>query len=332
MDKKKRAAAVLVVLLLAVSSYWAYHEYFVQDTSTIQATGTIEATTVELNSKMQGSIKTLAVEAGDTVAREQLIAELSRSDLVAQRERDALGVSKAEAQLADLISGAREQEKNEAAANVNIAKANFEMISKDFVRAETLYQEGAIPQAEFENIRSQMELNKNQLGAVEARLSLLDAGNRPQLINAARAELERSKAVLKATDAMLKDLKIYSPIDGVVLSKNYQEGEFVQMGASLATVANLEDLWIKVYIPTDDLPHIKLDKKVHFTVSGVDTVFDGVVEEINSEGEFTPKTIQTKKERTNVVFGVKIGINNEAGVLKPGMPADVTFGSRDVND
>jgi HlyD family secretion protein len=97
------------------------------------------------------------------------------------------------------------------------------------------------------------------------------------------------------------------------------------MGAVLATVANLNKLWVKVYIPTDDLPVIKLGQKVHFTVSGDNHQYTGTVINIASKGEFTPKTIQTKKERTNVVFAVKIGINNENGVLKPGMPADVVF-------
>lgn len=124
---------------------------------------------------------------------------------------------------------------------------------------------------------------------------------------------------------MLEDLKIYSPLNGVILTKNFEEGEFVQIGAALATIADLNDLWIKVYISTDDLPKIKLGQPVTFTVSGESTIFEGIVSEISSRGEFTPKTIQTKEERTNIVFGVKIIINNGQGILKPGMPADVVF-------
>jgi HlyD family secretion protein len=90
-------------------------------------------------------------------------------------------------------------------------------------------------------------------------------------------------------------------------------------------LSDLENLWIKVYIPTDDLPSVKLGQKVSFSVSGVSQSFEGTVREIATEGEFTPKTIQTKKERTNIVFGVKISISSVDGILKPGMPADVTF-------
>lgn len=325
MAKKKAVALVMVALLLGAGSYWIHNRYFTTENTVIQAAGTIEATSVDLNSRMAGTIEKLTVKSGETVKKGQLVARLARNDLKAQRERDALGVLKAEASLADLTSGAREQEKNEAAAHADIARANFARASNDFNRAESLLREGAISQAEFEKLETALEQGKNQLKAAESKLSLLEAGSRPQLINAARAEVERSRAILKSTEAMLEDLNIYAPIDGVVLTRNYEEGEFIQMGASVATLANLGDLWINLYIPTDDLPHIKLGQKVNFTVSGTNTVFAGVVEEIASKGEYTPKTIQTKKERTNVVFAVKIGIKNEGGVLKPGMPADVAF-------
>lgn len=321
----KKQIVIILLLFTAAISYLVYIKYFADKSTALQATGTIEATTVELNTKLAGTIKKLSVEAGDVVKQNQMVAELSRSDLLAQRERDSLTVVKAEAHLNDLLSGAREQEKKEAAANLNIAKANYEKAHNDYIRMETLFQQGAVSETELEKARQALELAKYQLEASEARLSLLMAGTRPQVIEAARAEVERSKAILKTTEAMIEDLYIYSPIDGIVLSKNFEEGEFVAMGTSLATVADLNNLWIKVYIPVDSLPHIKLGQKVHFTVSGIDRIFSGEVQEIASKGEYTPKTILTKEERTNVVFGVKIRIDERDGVLKPGMPADVVF-------
>jgi len=332
MNIKKKVAAVLVILLLAAGAYWAYEHYYQREAALIQATGTIEATTVELNVKTAGTIATLAVDTGDTVTGGQLVAELSRNDLAAQRERDALGVLEAEARLADLQSGAREQEKNEAESGVNIARVNLDKATTDLGRMETLFQNGAVPRADYDEAKTNTELAKNRLAAAEAKLNLLEAGNRPEQIKAAQAEVERSKAVLKASDALLADLNVYSPIAGVVLSRNYEVGEYVQMGASLATVADLKDLWIKVYIPTVDLPLIKLGRQVQFVVSGMDKVFKGVVEEIATRGEFTPKTIQTQQERANVVFAVKIKIDETGDVLKPGMPADVTFGKRKAHD
>ena len=325
MSKKHKVAVILLGLLLIVSGYWFYRHYYPQETSAIQATGTIEATSVDLNSKVSGTIKVLSFREGDQVTQGQLVAEISRNDLIAQRERDAMAVLKAEAQLADLVSGAREQELEEAAANVNIAKVTYEKALEDLTRREALFQAGVVSQEELNRFQSSLELEKNRLQAAESRLSLIESGNRSQTIAAAKAEVKRNKAVLAASETMLEDLKIYSPITGSILTKNYQQGEFVQMGTSLAAVADLNDLWIKVYIPTDDLPAIKLGQKVHFTVSGESATFEGIVSEIASKGEFTPKSIQTKQERANVVFGVKIKTDSQSGILKPGMPADVTF-------
>jgi HlyD family secretion protein len=227
--------------------------------------------------------------------------------------------------LADLRSGARQQEIEGARANANIAAVNLKKASDDLERLKALFTSGAISQSDLEKAQAAFDICTNQLKAAESTVSLLESGSRPEVIKGAETELEKAKAVLKADDVLLEDLKITSPLIGVVLTKNYEEGEYVPAGVSIATVANLDDLWIKVYVPTDDMPKVSLGQKVQFTISGSETVFDGVVKEIASKGEYTPKTIQTKKERANVVFAVKIGIKNKNGILKPGIPADVVF-------
>ncbi|MBC7076256.1 MAG: efflux RND transporter periplasmic adaptor subunit [Syntrophomonadaceae bacterium] len=325
MNRKKALAAFLVLLSLTAGYYLICQEHFLQKNTSIQATGTIEATTVELTAKLSGTIENFSCKEGDKVEKGQLVADLSRSDLAAQKEQAALGVLAAEAKLNDLLAGARSQEIKEAAANADMARLNYEKAVVDLNRAEELFEKGAISQEDLEKAELNAELKKNQLAAAEAKLSLLESGNRPQQIAMAQAEVQQYKAALKASEALLEDLKIISPINGTVISKNYEEGEYVQMGTSLATVADLNNLWIKVYIPTDDLPAIKLGQKAAVTVSGSDKIFSGTVKDIAPKGEFTPKTIQTKKERTNVVFAVEIAVEDSEGTLKPGMPADVVF-------
>lgn len=326
MEKKKRIiAGVLLIIVLSASFYWVYQKYLIPKSVVLEATGTIEATTVVINARTAGVIKDISANAGDSVIKGQIIAELTRNDLVAQVERDRLSVLKAEANLNDMLSGARQQERLEAAANVEIARVEAKRANDDLIRMRALLEAGAVSDVDYEKVVAVSEIAKNKLNAAEARLSLLDEGSRPEQLTAARMEIERSKAVLLAGEAALEDLKMSSPLDGVVLNKNYEAGEFVPIGASLLNIANLQDLWIKVYIATDDLPQVKIGQKVSFTVSGLEQKFEGTVGEIAGKGEFTPKTIQTKKERTNVVFGVKINISPAGGVLKPGMPADVVF-------
>ncbi|NPV73639.1 MAG: HlyD family efflux transporter periplasmic adaptor subunit [Pelotomaculum sp.] len=323
---KKRIAGMLLVVVLGAAAYWGYFSYTGgAKASALQATGTIEATQVELRAKLSGTLQKLSVNSGDQVKKDQVVGQIYRSDLIAQKERDALGVLKARAQLADLVSGAREQEIKEAEIAVSTAQINYDRAGEDYNRAMALFQEKAISESEMEKAEAALKQSRNQMESAKARLSLLLAGSRPEQVEAARAELERSIAVLKASEALLEDTKIICPIDGTVLTRNFEEGEYVQAGASVATVANLNDMWIKVYIPTDDLPKIRLGQQVRFTVSGSPAVYTGIIEEIASRGEFTPKIIQTKKERANIVYAVKIRVNNEGGVLKPGMPADVTM-------
>lgn len=323
---KKRVAAIFLLTVLGAAGYFGYDRYMAEkQPGGLQATGTIEATQVELRAKVAGTLQKLAIAAGDPVKKDQLVAEVNRSDLIAQKERDALAVAKARAQLADLASGAREQEIKDAEIAVSAAEISLDKAGKDFARSADLFAASVISQSEMERAETALKQAQNQLDAAKNRLSLLLAGSRPDQIEAARVELERSSAVLKASEALLQDAKIISPLDGTVLTKNFENGEVIQTGASVATVANLADMWVKVYIPTDDLPGIKLGQQVTFTVSGSPEEHRGVIAEIASQGEYTPKTIQTKNERANIVYAVKIKIDNENNVLKPGMPADVVF-------
>ncbi|TEB09634.1 HlyD family secretion protein [Pelotomaculum propionicicum] len=326
---KKRNAVILLLAALGVAGYFGCNRYIGEkQTAGLQATGTIEATQVELRAKVAGTLQKLTLAPGDQVKGGQLVAEITRNDLLAQKERDSLAVVKAQAQLDDLTSGARVQEIKDAQIAVDTARLNNEKAAKDYDRAVKLYKEKIIADSEMEKAEITFKQSQNSLESAQTKLSLLLSGSRPDQIEAARVELERSSAVLKASEALLEDVKIICPIDGTVLTKNFENGEVVQAGASVATIANLNDMWIKVYIPTDDLPKIKLGQQVYFTVSGSSEEHRGTIEEIASKGEYTPKTIQTKKERTNIVYAVKIKVDNENNLLKPGMPADVVFDQR----
>lgn len=322
---KKKAPLVIALIILTGLGIWGYERFRDQQQPALKATGTIEATTVDLTARLYGTIKTFSVQEGDLAEKDQIVAELSRNDLIAQMERDALGVAAAEAKLDDLLSGAREQEIEEVSAQVEAAQSVRNQSLADLERLEALLQAGAVSPEKVEQARLGVQQAEAQLRIVQARLNLLQSGNRPAVLDAARAEVDRNRAVLKASQTLLDDLVIKAPRQGTVISRNYEPGEFVTAGSTLATLADLEHLWIKVYIPTDDLPRIKLGQRVLCTVSGHSQSFNGVVKSIASSGEFTPKTIQTEKERTNVVFAVKIDLTNSGGVLKPGMPADVVF-------
>ncbi len=289
----------------------------------LELSGTIEATEVNLSSKLPGTLEFVSVRPGDQVKSGQLVAGIIRNDLSAQNEANALSVLQAQARLNDLASGARQQEFADAETAVNSAQAAFDKATADFNRINALHQSGSVSDADLENAKTNLEISKNQLESAKAKLSLLQSGARPEQITAAMLEVEKSRANLKASSSIMDDTKIVSFIDGTVISRNFEPGEYVPAAAPVITVADLKNLWIKVFVATEDLPKIKLGQKVTFSVSGVSERFPGTIQEIASKGEFTPKTIQTKQERTNIVFAVKIRIDNPKDMFKPGMPADV---------
>ncbi|MGE5085812.1 MAG: efflux RND transporter periplasmic adaptor subunit, partial [Bacillota bacterium] len=121
--------------------------------------------------------------------------------------------------------------------------------------------------------------------------------------------------------------EVTSPLNGMVLTKYFEEGEMVNPGAKLLTVANLAEVYAYFYLPHDEIAHLKIGQKAEATLpEAKNKKFPGIIEFINPEAEFTPKNVQTRDERTRLVYGVKIRFENPEGVLKPGMTLEWNSG------
>jgi HlyD family secretion protein len=157
-------------------------------------------------------------------------------------------------------------------------------------------------------------------------LSLADEGNRPDTIEAQRLEVARSKAVLAMARTQMADTIVSIPQQGVVLTKNFEKGEFVNAGSAIATVGDLQDCWVKIYVPSTQLGLIKIGQPALIKIDSYPgKTFSGEIKEISQNAEFTPRQSLTQNERANMVYAVKVQINNTEDVLKPGMPADVVI-------
>ncbi len=172
----------------------------------------------------------------------------------------------------------------------------------------------------------QVEAARAELRAAQERLALLLAGPRPHQVEAARAQVAEARASLAQAQARLKDTRIRSPLAGVVLRKNLEAGETAALGVSILTLVDPRELWLRAYIPETEIGKVKVGQPARISVDAFPARgFEGRVTEIASEAEFTPKNVQTQKERANLVFRVKIGVENSEGYLKPGMPADAAI-------
>jgi multidrug resistance efflux pump len=156
-----------------------------------------------------------------------------------------------------------------------------------------------------------------------ANLDVARAGATQEQIEVARTRMEQAQAALDALNVQRQKHSLQAPITGLVVEKIAHEGEIVLTGATLLTLADLSAVDLTVYVPEPDLGKVLLDQSVEVSVDSFpDEVFSGQVVWISDEAEFTPKNIQTKEERVNTVFAVKVRIPNPDHKLKPGMPAD----------
>ncbi len=292
----------------------------------ITATGTIEVTRADIMPKVNGYLSGLQLKTGDYVEARQKVARITRADLEAQVVRDEAALAKAAAQLRDMEAGPRRQERQELSDMLDSARSVYEKARQDYERYQSLYKAGGISAQQLDTARSSMEVAYGSMSAARERLSIGNEGNRPEAIEAQRLELERSKAVLAASKVLLEDTVVVSPISGLILSKNYEDGEYVSPGAAILTVGDMNDCWVKVYISSTQLGQIAVGQEAKVKVDSFpERVFQGKIKEISQNAEFTPRQSITQSERANLVFAVKVKIDNAEGILKPGMPADVVL-------
>ncbi|MEI6790529.1 MAG: efflux RND transporter periplasmic adaptor subunit [Myxococcaceae bacterium] len=138
--------------------------------------------------------------------------------------------------------------------------------------------------------------------------------------------LEQFKNRKQETDLHLKWCSIASPINGTILSRYHEPGEWVSPGLKLLTLANIQDIWTYIYVPQPEVSKLKVGMKLIGRVPEIkDRIFEGTIIKINSEAEFTPKNVQTQSERTRLVFGIKVSFlgSNQDEILKPGMTIEI---------
>lgn len=365
--------------------YWQFHSREIPE-STIQVSGNIEVTTIDVAFKISGKIDKRLVDEGDIVKEGQLIATLEHKDLLAQKAKAGAtletarsrlpaleknidyqdqattqeisqaqaAVENAQARLQQLLDGSRPQEIQSAKAGVDQALADMEKKKADMDRAKKLYQDKYIAAQDWDAAKTAYDMAVANYKKAQENYDLVVEGPRKEEIAAGRAQLEQSQAALRLTkthriqiDVLKKELataqgqvkeaasaleviqtqieysNLYAPTSGVVLVKNAEPGEFVVPGGAVVTLGQIEKPWLKAFINESDLGRVKLGQKVSVTT---DTYpgkeYPGKVTFISSEAEFTPKNVQTAKERVKLVYRIKVALENPQNELKPGMPAD----------
>ncbi len=237
----------------------------------------------------------------------------------------------------DLTSGGSDSQKlhDSAQTVLDDAKIDLDNAQKDY--NDALSTDGA---NDVLNARADATIAQELYDAAVDKLHVLQTGADAPSVTTANKSVDQSKAALDQAqtaistaqanldllDTQMKKLTIYAPMDGVILTRNVEPGEFVQPGAVTLTLANLNELTITVYIPEDRYGQIALNQKADVTVdSSPNNTFTGEIIHIADQAEFTPRNVQTVEGRSSTVYAVKLKVTDNEGKLKIGMPADVVF-------
>jgi len=293
------------------------------DTNDIKATGTIEALEVRVAAQVGANVLSLRIDEGSEVNEGDTIAVLDHSRFDLQYAQASAGIELAEAQLALIEQGAREEDIRSAEEGVRQAEANLQLAREDLRRIRNLYESNSVSRKQLDDTETRYTIATAQYNAAKQNYDKLRQFSRPEEIRAQRARLNQAIASAELYYKNIQDSYIISPVNGVVTNKIVERGELLRQGAPIAVVSKLDTVRLMIYLSTIDVGRVRLGQDVDVTIDAYpDKQFTGTITYISPTSEFTPRNIQTKEERVKQVFGVRVEIPNPDGVLKPGLPAD----------
>jgi len=294
------------------------------DNNIVSESGTIEATESVISSQAAGKIVKINKEEGAQVSAGDTIIMIDHEALDIQLKQMIANREIAKAQLDLLVIGARKEDINQAEQILNQAGTNFKTAKSDKERMDNLFSANTITQKQHEDATARFDNAQSQLNSARENFTKIKNIARPEEITQAKANHQRAEAVVESINKNIRDCYVISPVNGFITKKFVELGETVSMLSSLFKVADLSKVKVTIYVSETEIGKIKLGQKAEIKVDSFpDKSFEGKVIFISPEAEFTPKNIQTKDERTKLVFAVKIEISNPQQELKTGLPADV---------
>jgi HlyD family secretion protein len=266
------------------------------------AYGNFEAKEVIISAESMGKVLSFRIEEGQLLPKGEVVGLIDTIDLHLNKKQLLASKSGIAAKSSNVLS------------QKAVLQSQLKTAKSEQVRISNMLKNDAATQRQMDEVNGKVDVLNAQIQSVETQ-------NAPII-----SELATLDAQLMRLDEQLSKSVITNPIEGTVLVKYAEEQEVVSFGKPLYKIANLDQLELKVYIVEIQLSEVKIGQSVRVHIDAQDgmTAYDGTVSWISSEAEFTPKIIQTKEERVNLVYAMKIIVKND-GSLKIGMPAEVSF-------
>jgi HlyD family secretion protein len=317
------AAAILFAIGLAGGT-WYYLAHREQNETQLVLQGNIDVRQVNLGFKVDGRIETLAVDEGDTVKPGQVIATLDKryfhDDLRAARARR----DNAAANLARLEHGSRPEEIAQARAQTAQQAATVNRAREDYRRADQLVNTRALAREDYDQRRAAYEEAEARLKTARESQRLVEIGPRQEDIDAGRAQLATEAAAVIQSERRLADSELIAPGPGTILTRAREKGAIVQAGETVFTLTLASPVWVRTYVNERDLGRIRPNMPAEVrTDSASGKPYHGYIGFISPTAEFTPKTVETRELRTDLVYRLRVIVDNPDGGLRQGMPVTV---------
>jgi len=323
----KRASIWLLALPifpLLLAFRWPWQS--VDESRQIELSGTVEAREIDLAFQVGGRIATLRVDEGDSVQIEQEVATLDAHDFELALSNAIAQAEAAQAALAALRAGTRIQELRVAEAQLAKAQADLDYIRVEFKRIADLVTKKLAAQDQLDQARQRQNVALAGVEQALQNLALLREGPRREDIDQAAATLRARQATVETTRRQLEYTRLQSPVAGMVSVRLVEAGEIVSPGKTVLRIAELSRPWVRAYLNEKDLTRVRLGQAAQIRIDGLPgKVFEGRLSFISPTAEFTPKTVETHALRVDMVYRVKVQVDNPDGVLKLGQPADVVL-------
>ncbi len=294
--------------------------------SIVESTGTIEATQVDIRSEVAGRILNLAFDEGDRVKPGDVLASIDHEKMDLELENAEGRLREAQARLDMLQSGFRKEDVQKAQETLQEAEIIFENARRDYERVRKLHADKVAAENTRDTVETNYKSAQKRFERAQQDNQMLQSGYRVEDIAAGQAVKESAEAAVNLIKRRIKDATITSAGKGIISERYVEPGELVSVGSVLFSIIDLQDMWIMAYVSEMNLGKVKIGQAAAVSVDSFpDRTFPGKVIYISPEAEFTPKNIQTKEERVKLVYGIKVQIQNDEELLKPGMPADVAI-------
>jgi HlyD family secretion protein len=290
--------------------------------------GNVDVREVDLAFQVPGRIDSLAVDEGDRVTAGQVVATLDTGyfEDAVRGARAALAGRKAE--LARLKNGSRPEEVEQARAAAAERRVAVENARIDVARYEQLVKTGGVSRQVYDTARAALDQAEAQLASARAAQRLAEIGPRAEDVEAGAARVGEAEAALADAERRLRDAKLVAPGDGVVQTRVRERGAYVNVGETVFSVTLPEPLWVRAYVAEGDLAEVRPGAEAEVTGDGLGgRRFRGRVGFVSPVAEFTPKTVETKELRTDLVYRLRVIVDDGAAgaVLRQGMPVTVTL-------